>query len=364
MFGHKGLTFQIYVTDKNRWNSAVFETTQQLDYNVFVVTPSFLNISPVNCSQNVSVSYNTETFPAEDRAVPYNVRNQLSYNATNESYTNATLFGLPYQASDEVWYQQNVCSISQALQTNSTQGLLTRLSNEECINAYGPGDNRLKGYGNLLVVTKEQPANWNATILMQFTNEVYVSNYTADGWVCSPDYLIANNYKCNYKKIAANASDWNLGPPKSDPDNDYRLTATEQWPVDYCLAQRTDLSGLCQLQYSLIIMIIVLIANSIKLSCIMFLLWTHMEPILATIGDGIASFLERPDRITAFRPFLDRSAARKFNRLEEKRTPVRWSPKQLRWWHAPSTTRWVLTLTLYVVRVRCFLSDTNLLDAR
>jgi hypothetical protein len=36
------------------WNSAVFITTQNLDYNLFVVTPGFLNEITVDCSQNVS----------------------------------------------------------------------------------------------------------------------------------------------------------------------------------------------------------------------------------------------------------------------------------------------------------------------
>lgn len=251
--------------------------------------------------------------------------------------------------SSDIWYQQNVCEISQALQTNSTKGVLTRLSNEECIYAYGQGNNRLRGYGNVLAVTKKQPSNGNATILMQFTYEIYISNYTAQNWICDPEHLINNNYRCNYKDIAANAESWTLGLPEADPNNEFRLIATDQWPIDYCLAQPSELNGLCQLQYSLIIMIIVLAANSVKICCILFVFWTDMDPVLATIGDGIASFLERPDRVTAFRPFLDRSAARKFNRLPKTRAPVRWKPKQLRWWHAPSTTRWILTLTLYVL---------------
>lgn len=184
---------------------------------------------------------------------------------------------------------------------------------------------------------------------MQFTYEMFVSNYTGNGWVCDAEQLIDNDYHCKYKDIAANADDWTLGPLTPDPSNRFRLTTSDQWPIDYCLAQPTNLSGSCQLQYSLVIMIIVLIANSIKFSCIVFLLWTHLEPVLATIGDGIATFLERPDVVTAYRPFLDRHHARRFN-LAAKRVPVRWYlPKHsLRWWRAPSKTRWFLTLVLYV----------------
>ena len=37
------------------WNSVVFITTQNVNCNIFVVTPSFFNESIVDCSQNVSM---------------------------------------------------------------------------------------------------------------------------------------------------------------------------------------------------------------------------------------------------------------------------------------------------------------------
>lgn len=302
----------------------------------------------MDCAQNVSTTYNLYGLtPTSGDALPYNQRTPLKYSMP-ANWTYGSLYRF-YSDSSDSWYQENVCNISQTLQTNYTQGLLKRFSAEECINTYGRSDALLRGYGELLVVTKQQPSFSNATILMQLTNEVYISNYTGQNWICGPNYLIDNNYQCNYKNIAANASGWTLGFPHSDPNNDYRLARAEEWDIDYCLAQQTDLSGLCLLQYSLIIMIIILIANTIKFCCIFFLLWTHIEPVLATVGDGIASFINRPDRFTVNRPFLNRSQARKFKVLEKPK-PVRWAePKRaLRWWNAPSATRWSLTLILYV----------------
>jgi hypothetical protein len=94
----------------------------------------------------------------------------------------------------------------------------------------------MKGWANVLAVTKEEPAGSNVTILLQFRYETYVSNYTGVNWVCDPDKLIANNYKCNYKNVAANASSWTLGPVNSNPANPFVLFLSEEWPIDYCLA--------------------------------------------------------------------------------------------------------------------------------
>jgi hypothetical protein len=328
------------------WNSAVFTTTQNLDYNVYVVTPSFLNQSTVDCSQNASMYYEPPltSFPSSNYATDY-TQTPLQY---------GTALNDTIPSSNDYFYQADVCNISNALLANSTAGTLSRLSNEDCILAYGPGNGNMKGWSNLLAVTKPTVSLLypNTTILLQFRYQEYVSNYTGNNWVCDPDYLIANNYKCNYRHIAANASSWTLGPINAKEENPYVLFPSEEWPIDYCLAQRTDLSGKCQLQYSLVIMICVLIANAIKLTCMIFILSTHLEPVLATIGDGIASFLERPDPFTAERPFLNRQQARNFKKLGVGRA-VRWRKPRfaLRWWNAPSKPRWFITLTLCTVTI-------------
>lgn len=152
--------------------------------------------------------------------------------------------------------------------------------------------------------------------------------------------------------MASNASSWTLGPINANGKNPFVLFPSEEWPIDYCLAQQTDLSGKCQLQYSFVIMISVLIANAIKLTCMIFILRTHLEPILATIGDGIASFLERPDPFTVGRPFLNRQQARRFKKIGVGGKVRRYMPRfALRWWNAPSRPRWFITLTLCTITI-------------
>ncbi|KAH8751875.1 hypothetical protein BGZ57DRAFT_774608, partial [Hyaloscypha finlandica] len=272
------------------WNSAVFTTTQNLDYNVFVVAPSFLNQSTADITQKVAI------LPSRSNMEPH---------ATTQMNPAIVISGKPTSAtSPKPSWPTPLQDTLPSQQRRVHQRLRPRKWQHE----------RRVQDSNLLAVTKPSAAlsHPNNTILVQFRYQEYVSNYTGNNWVCDPNFLIANKYKCNYKRMASNASSWNLGPVNANDENPFVLSPSEEWLIDYCLAQQTDLSGKCQLQCSLVIMISVLIANAIKLTCMIFILRPHLEPILATIGDGTASFLERLDPFNVDRPFLNREEARRF----------------------------------------------------
>lgn len=337
------------LTNWRRWNSSVFSTTQKLDHQVYVVTSDFLKSSEVDCSQNSTIQlYTTGYYDYHRVPLEYGISPNSNYSA-----------GMPYGSSSDSWYARDTCKTAKALARNATLGNLQRLSNEECIEAYGPGDSLMSHRGNLLVVTKNKPAgSVNDTILLNFRVEVFVSDMTGNNWVCDPAYLKAHNGKCPWKTLAKTANtSWNMGAIEQIPDaalagGDKQLPLGEQWPIDYCLSQVTDLGGMCKLQYSLVIMICVIIANIIKFGVILYFLRSTHEPVLATIGDGIATFLERPDPITANSPFLDRAAARKFNLdLAPPSAPYRERTNTLRWWHGPSLTRWLVTLFFCLIAI-------------
>ena len=143
--------------------------------------------------------------------------------------------------SSNEWAQRDACPVANDLLRNATDGKLQRLNNEDCINAYGPGNAKMKYRSNLLVVTKAQPLNPNTTIVMDFRYEGIVSNYTGNNWVCDPTYLKANNYECDWKTLAktANAT-WNLGEIETSPKQPWKLESGQQYPIDYCLSQTTE----------------------------------------------------------------------------------------------------------------------------
>ena len=78
----------------------------------------------------------------------------------------------------------------------------------------------------------------------------------------------------------------------STTDN-YELYNT---PVDHCFSWKT--AETCQLQFSLPIMIIVMICNLTKTVCMLLTIHHRFATPLLTLGDAVASFLERPDIYT------------------------------------------------------------------
>jgi hypothetical protein len=254
--------------------------------------------------------------------------------------------------TNPAWYSQDSCSILGQMKGNATGNLMTRLSNAECISTYGTTSTKLSKWGHVLAVTKARPESSNATVLLQFNYQNYMSNYTGNNWVCGPHNLIENNYKCYPKSLALAADSWTLGILNGSEANPYLLAETEQYEIDYCLALKTDVGGKCLLQYSMVIMTCVIIANAFKLACIFWVVKTSHEPVLATIGDGISSFLERPDRITVERPFLTRHKARRFKPLSTRLSKV-WRIKETkhRWWKGPSKARWFITLSLCTLAI-------------
>lgn len=79
------------------------------------------------------------------------------------------------------------------------------------------------------------------------------------------------------------------------------------YPVEYCLSETRGVSY-CQLQFVWYTLLIVVACNLVKVICmslVAYHLWDLNEPILATIGDCVTSFLERPDETTAGWCLLD-----------------------------------------------------------
>ncbi|CAG8961895.1 hypothetical protein HYFRA_00013695 [Hymenoscyphus fraxineus] len=360
------------------WNSAVFTKTQLLDYDVLVVKPEMISYPEVNCNPIMLKSTGLNRRRGAQGYYNYPVLTE-SRNLATPVWRNGvsldrkyTMENLPLYTNGPNWYQAKVCEEANFMLAAAKQNELIRLSNEECMRNYGVPRARFSGWGSVFVVTKPEvkvhAANGsNPDMLLHFRYEGYVSNYTGDNWVCGPEHLLNNNYKCDYRKLVANSAAWTLGEISGDPNWDYGIVRTTEWPIDYCLADRTNLGGECQLQYSFVVMACVVAANVIKLVCMVIVLKTQREPVLATIGDGIASFLERPDRFTADTPFLSRTEARMFKYTGEKShtgaslskgvslkgKPRKWKTRKfaLRWWEAPSWRRRCITLILCIAAI-------------
>ncbi|CAG8066105.1 unnamed protein product [Penicillium olsonii] len=290
------------------WNSAVFMTTTFNDYSGLVVTPNFLNESTpigLDCGHDAMAEHKSS--------------NQSSYVTC--------------------WLRDR------ALQTPRN---MSRMDPKDCMSAYGGG---LEGGAfNLLAVTKDDsthnqsdtfapPQNATASVLAYFhpldypkkiqkwcsnkcewwSNDNESKEYCKDAnwdqsstpfscmehmvngtawspdpipqvtyWMCGLDAIFYD--QCSSAAAQKNSSSWTILP--------------EKYEIDYCLT--TDADHECQLKYSSMILYIAIVCNVIKLTSILGCLLMSREPIFATIGDAVDSFLRRPDQASKGRCLMSK----------------------------------------------------------
>jgi len=152
---------------------------------------------------------------------------------------------------------------------------------------------------NVLLVTNS-PANYTyEDDVISFNPGDTLSSQIPYSWICGETFNPEENgydvwddspYRshravCTLEAAIARASNWTVGD--------------DAGTIAYCLVQVTPEE--CSLRFSFPIMLIVIAANIVKLIVITLVLVTHKTPTLVTVGDAIASFLERPDPYTAGR---------------------------------------------------------------
>jgi hypothetical protein len=129
-------------------------------------------------------------------------------------------------------------------------------------------------------------------------------------------------------------------------------------PIDYCLSERVEEH--CKLQFLVQVMAAVIICNLLKVLCMFLTVWKYKTETLVTVGDAIASFLDKPDPTTEGRCLSSKEDfvrgpwawGRRSNwnavRIlsDSPGAPQVWNPSVQRWWRAASLKRWISTMTL------------------
>lgn len=262
------------------YNSAVFSTLSAREYTIFTVTNDFLAGAPYNITQAA--------------AMPGNHYNSYK-----------TYYALEEAAAQKLW-------------SNITE--LQRIDNKACIEEYSKGI--ISTRANLLLVTSHEN-DTNAVLAMwDHMSPNFGSNYYYPPWVCDLDqetyYQDGSQPSCDVGKVASKASTWTMGGH----------------PIQYCLSE--PIEEHCRLQFSVGIMVIVIICNAVKMVVLGFIAWTQPSN-LVTVGDAIASFLDRPDPTTTGSCLAGKKEFHKCWRC----TPMRWEPQTLYWFHAASKKRWL-----------------------
>jgi hypothetical protein len=161
----------------------------------------------------------------------------------------------------------------------------------------------------------------------------------------------SNIYHCDIAGNRKSASDWTISSQK----------------IDYCLSEKQEAH--CKLEFSLHILVAVIICNLIKSAAMFWTLLRQRETTLVTFGDALSSWLDHPDDATTHRCLLSKKEFLSSHTWKtDKALPVSFSSRKTkRWYHAVSRKRWVVSMlscitTLLIVGwlLRLALQNDNL----
>ncbi|KAL5448402.1 hypothetical protein PMIN07_000925 [Paraphaeosphaeria minitans] len=197
-----------------------------------------------------------------------------------------------------------------------------RLSNRDCIQAYS--NVFMTGRRNVVLVSSER--NATNSVLYYGTTELDNGGMDNNWWICSR-VQDGGNVKCQPGEYAADADNWTVWG----------------YPIDYCLSEKIE--DVCQVEFSMDIMVVVIIFNAIKVIAMTWVLLRYnAEDILTTVGDSVSSFLEREDETTrgmclAGWRDIDHTWIHPGN-------GVLYQPRQQRWAKAVSTWKWTFFILM------------------
>ena len=187
-------------------------------------------------------------------------------------------------------HQDNLHSIYETFSISTIE----RLDNAKCI----------KAYAESFVAARSDVIAVSSTVVKgQDLQELYQTVDTCGRtvpycWICNGGF----HEGCDTGPILSNSSSWTLiglawtnsTYPIATPGKPLTTKSETRIPVDYCLSKRVK--ERCKVQFSLHVMIVVIISNLLKAVSMLLILWTQKSAPLVTLGDAIVSFLEVPDR--------------------------------------------------------------------
>ena len=249
------------------YNSVVFSTISTHSYEVLVVTSDFLS------------------------GAPFGNRTQLDIDLSPNS--NTTHFG--YGWTPDVVEIENIRRDISDFRQGQGKSEWQKLDSKKCREAYRP--ELLSDRSDFLAVS---PVNSTVTSLLYYQSRYYT--HANNSWTCPHvSDLTCGNSNCLDSMCGNSTEDY------------FQLFS---FPIDHCLSRRQ--TEKCQLQFSLPIMIIVIICNLTKAVCMLFTIRHRLATPLLTLGDAVASFLKRPDIYTKNNCLSDKYNFRQRPKFEKR----------------------------------------------
>lgn len=166
-----------------------------------------------------------------------------------------------------------------------------RLENKACIEAYG--QTFVSAHGDLVAIS----ADLNRTDPAVSVTDMVSAGGTPYQWICESTQPTGSQQGCDIGLVISKASSWTLPyNPRANDGSGGGLNAPSGLSVGYCYSNPVE--ERCRLQFSLVIMGIVIGCNLVKTICMVLTLWYHRSQPLVTLGDAMASFLDHPDPTT------------------------------------------------------------------
>lgn len=290
----------------------------------------------ITYSSNIYWPIQVSSAFVENQSSPFLYEPQFENVTSSNPAINNTLF------DREIIFDKEVGRLKTLLKQNS----LERLETASCIDAYNV--KYQTSYGSVLLVS----ANSSSTVHQECSRKC---SFDCDGRrfqggsVCSsvndPTWMCANAERLRgsvsscltqAQELRSNATHW--------IPNGNVLDGTLS--TSYCLAEKKE--GLCILQTSPHMAIVVLALNLIKAITMLVVSRLHTRRSLVTIGDFIRSFLKTPDQYTKSMCLASFQDIRKV-RKEWAMSPKSYAQTRVRCLAAGGKLQWTGGILLYVV---------------
>ncbi|CAK4031371.1 Hypothetical predicted protein [Lecanosticta acicola] len=228
------------------------------------------------------------------------------------------------------WFKEN----------QNDASLVKNMSTSECISTYGT--NFVSGNSHVVAIANE-PGNSTTNETLFYVDQTggglddgSIVSYEC---ICANDFISNSNEDCDTSAILKQ-QDWIVNGKK----------------IEYCLSRLTPQH--CTVQFSVQILAAVICMNAMKSICMFLALYRQKETTLVTIGDAVASYLERPDDLTAGRCLMERKDISSWRSQDGTKSPnTQPLPKTYfesggrRWFVAVSGKRWIMCFSLIAVAV-------------
>jgi hypothetical protein len=214
---------------------------------------------------------------------------------------------------------------AERMYASAVAGNLTRLDVSSCIRAYSATFQTTRG--SLILVTQNPSFS---RVSNSFENNQDCSRDPV-GWICNTQHCDEGyGVPCSVSQV--DVSNWNPFGSK----------------VDYCLSE--VLVQRCKVQLTPNLAYVVCTFNLFKTAILIYTFFFVLENPLMTMGDAVASFLEKKDYTTKGYCLMGKNEVREWTsipaHLLDKPKPKMLNSKPKRWGSVISKRRWIVFITL------------------